>query len=294
MLVTMSPAVRVALIGFTPFERNHIESCLAQAGPGQPRYVLASELAGCGLVICNADDEAAAAAVAEQGRGAGCVMLGTQARPGVAAQLSRPIRPVQLQRVLARLAQSTPAMSADMRRVQDELARLATRPAPLEEPAARRTAGGASPLIQGRRPKLDHILVIDDDDGVLRFLAEAVQRYGFQVHLARSAADGLLRARRRHFEFVFLATGLDGMDVFHACKTLKRSAAPGRLRPPSVVLLLDADADTAVDQLRARMAGADAWLHKPLSTAALLPVLGAREVASQAYADTAQTISSTL
>ena len=59
-----------------------------------------------------------------------------------------------------------------------------------------------------------------------------------------------------------------------------------------MVLLLDVDNEA--DRLRAQMAGADACLAKPLDSAALLRVFGAREVASVAYADTAQTNSAAL
>lgn len=269
----MSPAIRVALIGFTPFEARHITGLLAHGDPSRPVYRVVDELAGCSVVICNADDEAAAAAVAQAGRGAGCVMLGTRERVAVAAQLARPIRPLQLLRTLERVSRATPAMNNDVRRVQNELARISTRPSPLE-PAA-------------RRPRLDHILVIDRSDDVLRFVTAQVQRYGFQVHLARGGEEGLRRAGQRHFEFIFLAASLGGIDPFRACQDLKAQARQRRARPPCLVLLLEADSEA--DRLRAQLSGADACLAKPLDAAALLRVFGAREVASVAYADTAQT-----
>ncbi len=272
----MSPAIRVALIGFTPFEARHITGLLAHGDPARPVYRVCEDMAGSGVVICNADDEPAVAAVAREGRGAGCLMLGTKPRDGVAAQLAKPIRPLQLLRTLERISRATPAMNNDVRRVQDELARISTRPSPL------------SPLDPvARRPRLDHILVIDSHDAVLRFVTEQVQRFGFQVHLVRSGEEGLRRSSHRHFEFVFLAAGIGGIDPFQACKDLKAAARQRRARPPCVVLLLDVDNEA--DRLRAQMAGADACLAKPLDSAALLRVFGAREVASVAYADTAQT-----
>jgi two-component system, cell cycle response regulator len=270
----MSPAIRVALIGFTPFEARHITGLLAHGDPARPTYRVCDEMAGSSVVICNADDEAAAAAVQREGRTGACVMLGARDRPGAAAQLPRPIRPLQLLRTLQSVSLATPAMSHDVRRAQDELARIRTRPMALE-PASRRAA-------------LDHVLVVDHDDHVLRFVTEQVQRFGFQVHLARGGEEGLRRAAARRFEYVFLAAGLpyaDAFDAFQACKAIKAAARPQRKRPPCVVVLLEQEA--AGERLRAQLAGADACLVKPLEAQAVLRVFGAREVASVAYADTA-------
>jgi two-component system, cell cycle response regulator len=267
----MSPAIRVALIGFTPFEARHITGLLAHGDPARPTYRVCDEMAGSSVVICNADDEAAAAAVQREGRIGACVMLGARDRPGAAAQLPRPIRPLQLLRTLQSVSRATPAMSQDVQRVQDELARIRTRPMALQAPA--------------RRAALDHVLVVDHDDQVLRFVTEQVQRFGFQVHLARGGEEGLRRAAPRRFEYVFLATGLPGADAFEACKAIKAAARPKRQRPPCVVVLLEQEA--AGDRLRAQLAGADACLVKPLDAQAVLRVFGAREVASVAYADTA-------
>ena len=135
------------------------------------------------------------------------------------------------------------------------------------------------------RPDMDHILVVDDSDIALRFMANNLQRFGFQVHLARSGAEAIERVARRHFEFVFLDVMMEGLDGFHTCKTIKRSTYPDDRPPPTVVMLTSRG--TAVDRLRGTMAGADAYLTKPLREDELLKVVGDREVAKHAYADTA-------
>ena len=132
---------------------------------------------------------------------------------------------------------------------------------------------------------MDHILVVDDSDIALRFMASNLQRFGFQVHLARSGAEAIERVARRHFEFVFLDVMMEGLDGFHTCKSIKRSTYPDNRPPPTVVMLTSRG--TAVDRLRGTMAGADAYLTKPLQEAELLKVVGDREVALHAYADTA-------
>lgn len=285
----MSPAVRVALIGFTRFERDHIEAGLQPGGERDPVYVLADSLATCSVAVVNADHEASVAEVTRQGRLGSAVMLGTTLRPGAAVQLPRPLSLAPLLQALDALVQATPPMSAAVQRVHEDLARLVVRPRPAASP------GGFMPVIEGRaaaapaapQPKqavVDHVLIFDEDDAVLRFMAAHLERFGFEVHLVRSGAQAIESVARHHFAFVFLATGLEGADGFHICKTLKRRAYPGRRAPPTVVLLLEQEA--AVNRLRAELAGADACLAKPLNAERLLSVVGAPEVNLQTDAQT--------
>jgi DNA-binding response OmpR family regulator len=119
------------------------------------------------------------------------------------------------------------------------------------------------------------MLVVDDDEEVLRFMAMHLAHFGFEAHLAHSGDEALRRIGARHFEFVFLATGMDGLDGFHTCRLIKREPYPHARDRPTVVLMLPGDAP--VDRVRAHMADADAWLAKPLDAAALLRVVGERE-----------------
>ncbi len=264
----MSPPVRVALIGFTPFERDHLALGLHQSRTGRPSYTLAFELAACNLAVVNADNEAAVAELQAQGRLASTVMVGHTSRPGAGAQLARHAEQAVMLQALDTLISAAPAMSPAVQRVQDELARL-----------HRRAAAAAPPR---RRRRLDHILVVDDNHTVLRFMATQLAGFGFEAHLARTGEEALERVGRRHFEFVFLATGMDGLDGFHICRVIKREPYPHARRRPTVVLMLPGDAP--VDRVRAQMADADAWLPKPPDAQALLRVLGQRERQPQAEA----------
>lgn len=284
----MSPAVRIALLGFTNFERDHLEAALRPGSepsdePG-PVFLPGDDLAASNLALVNADDEVAVERVTREGRLLGTVMLGTTPRPGAAAQLNRPIHLVQLLRTLQDLVHRAPPMSAAVQRVHEDLARMRRRhrAAPTTRPADVRPA--SSPFIEGHpgstrpsaRPHLQpprQALVVDDNEAVLRFLSRRLPRLGLEVSVVRNGAQALERAARQPFAFVFLATGLDGMDSFHTCRTLKRTAQGPAGAAPTVVMLLDQD--VAVERLRAEMAGADACLCKPLDSAELLQLLGA-------------------
>jgi len=302
----MSTVRRVALTGFTTFERATFESFFRLAQQRTPAYVLADTLKDCDCAVVNADDEAGVAEVMRQDRMGRALMLGATPRPGAAQQLPRPINLMLVVRALDVMAMQPPALSKNIKRVLDDLMSLtsalpprvdtralaatagAARPQPLPVPLPVPLPAAAAPLLLADGPehlRLDHILVVDGSDEALRFMATHLQRFGFQVHLARSGTEAIDRVARRHFEFVFLDVLMDGLDGFHTCKVIKRNTYPDNRPPPMVVLLTRPGA--SVDRMRGTMAGADGYLTKPLIEADLLKVVGDREVTLHAYADTA-------
>jgi CheY-like chemotaxis protein len=135
--------------------------------------------------------------------------------------------------------------------------------------------------------RMDHILVVDDSEIALRFMTSHLQRFGFQIHLAQSGDEALERVAKRHFEFVFLDVMMEGLDGFQTCKAIKRAAHHPGHRPPTVVMLTCRG--SAADRLRGTMAGADAYLTKPLREVELLKIMGEREVTRHAFVDTPAT-----
>ena len=133
---------------------------------------------------------------------------------------------------------------------------------------------------------MDHILVVDDSDIALRFMAGNLERFGFVVHLARSGEEAIERTLSRHFAFVFMDVNMPGLDGFKTCKEIKRRRYEDGKRPPTIVMLTSRD--TPIDKLRGTMAGSDAYLTKPLREAELLKVIGDREVSQHEFAETAK------
>jgi two-component system cell cycle response regulator len=275
----MNPAIRVALLGFTPFERSHIEAGLLPGDEPGHRYCVTDSLGACSLVVVNADDESAVQQVVEQGRLRSAVMLGTTEQPGAAAHLRRPISLVHLLRVLDRLVDRAPAMSAAVQRVQDDWARMlgqTTRTSTLAQPAR---SSASLPLIQGRaastaadssglvitgvaQPVAGRALVVDTSEEVWHFMSRQLPALGYQVQQVRDCAQALQRLNQEAFDLVLLATGLDGLDSFHTCRTIKQQPSTTQRPTPRVVMLLGRN--TAVDTVRAESAGADACLTLPL------------------------------
>jgi CheY-like chemotaxis protein len=263
----MSPPVRIALLGFTPFERDQLRASLAPRQGDAVVYASADDLASCNLALANADDEAAMDELQRARRLAGTVVLGTAPRPGAAAQLGRPINAAALRRELDALALVSPPMSDAIRRVQEELARMGrSRFAPPRAPRERATA--AMPLIEGPAATARlQALVVDETDVTLRALSAALEPLDLGWQLARSAPDALERVARDRPRWVFVATGRDSIDGFHTCRMLRHSGHAEHRRPLVMLLLQQ---DNAVDRLRAQLAGADAVLAAPWPAEALL------------------------
>ena len=259
----MSPMINLALLGFDTPERRRIEAALQPSEDPGPRFCIVDDVASCRVVVANGDDPASVDLLAQQGRLSGTVLVGGAPRPGVAALLPRPLSLVWLLRALHDLVH--PAQ-----------------PAPA-------SASAALPLIQGRpassspeRRRREQALLVEDNAGALRQWAQQLESLGLAVQMVRNGAQALERIARQPFEWVFLATGLEGMDSFHACKTIKHTAYPPGQSAPAVVLLLEHD--SAVGKLRADMAGADACLVRPLSGTALQQVVRGGAAAAVAAA----------
>lgn len=300
----MSPPVRVALLGFTSFERAHIEPALRVPRRRKPLYQLRlNDLPSCNLAVVDADHEAAVVQVLHQKRLASSVMVGSSPHPGAGVQLSRPIHVPTLLQALDELVARAPPMSAEVQRVHELLAALiARRPAAQAAPAMAMAAGAPRrvpvpptswPVVAGpeaaQRPRRGTALLVDGRDDNLRYLSQVLAPLGLDVQRVAGGADALDRLQQDVFEFVFLATGessggsagaggseIDGMDGFHTCRLLQRMPPAQPVAPPPTLVLL-LGADTGVNRLRAERAGADAWLTPPWSTEALLKIVDERD-----------------
>jgi len=104
------------------------------------------------------------------------------------------------------------------------------------------------------------------------------------VHLARSGAGALSRLARRHFEFVFVDSGIAAMGGFELCKSIKHDFVSDHRHPPTVVLMMRPNHGPASSGVA--LPGCDAVLAKPLMELDLLAVVGDREVQQHGYAST--------
>jgi two-component system, cell cycle response regulator len=236
----------VALIGFTAFERSTLEAFFRLAARRSPAYQYSARPERAQIVLVDADSaDASCDARALPHR---TIYVGARGRDGQLGHMPRPINMMSLLKLLDGCLPSLPGV-------------------PVIE-AAR--ASGA-PL---RASRLDHILVVDDSDAALRFMANCLSRFGFEVQLARSGEEALQRVAQEQFAFVFMEVDMPGIDGLQACKLIKKRPYPDGRRAPSVVMLTSRSG--MVDKVRGTLAGCDAYLTKPLQQGELMKVIGER------------------
>jgi two-component system, cell cycle response regulator len=278
----MSRSHSVALLGFSAFERSTLEAFFRLAARRSPSYVHVAEPSQAQIVLVDADS---GDAIAEARRWSARsfyigarVYIGAPGQPEPLGHMPRPINMMTLLRQLdgcvGQLV-ATPAAPAAPRVVELAVPTQTREPAPSSRHA-------------------DNILVVDDSDIALRFMANCLGRFGFDVHLARSGEEALSRVAECHYEVVFMDVTMPGIDGYQTCKLIKkRPYAQGR-RPPTVVMLTSRGG--MVDKMRGTLSGCDAYLTKPLQQEALMKIIGDRlggnprdgqPVAPQATADTA-------
>lgn len=275
----MVPPRKVALMGFTSFERATFESFFRLASRRTPAYVYSNDLADGDLVIADSDREQVMAELVAGGRLDSALLIGSQRRFG-ALQLPRPMNLMAVMRALDRLADPSTAPvtlpgGLDAHPALTGGAAAVTEPGTLSEPVPLREAA-----------VMDHILVVDDSDVALRFMTKRLNRFGYEIHLARSGEEALRRMDHQHFEFVFLDVMMDGIDGYQTCKLIKKRAYPDGRQPPTVVMVTSLQGQ--MDKMRGTLAGCDAYLTKPLVDHDLLKVIGDREVVKHQFADTAR------
>ncbi len=109
---------------------------------------------------------------------------------------------------------------------------------------------------------MPHLLLIEDDEGIVRFLSRALSYEGYQVDVATDGEAGLALARANMPDLVILDWMLPGMDGLEVAR---------RLRAMGDVLILMLTAKTSVaDRVQGLDMGADDYMVKPFNMDELL------------------------
>ncbi|GAB4579997.1 MAG: response regulator transcription factor [Anaerolineales bacterium] len=106
------------------------------------------------------------------------------------------------------------------------------------------------------------ILVIEDDEAILRFLRRGLAYEGYIVDTATEGQSGLALARDHPPDLVVLDWMLPGLDGLEVCRRLRAGG-------PVPILMLTAK-DTIHDRVQGLDAGADDYMVKPFDLDELL------------------------
>jgi two-component system response regulator MprA len=106
------------------------------------------------------------------------------------------------------------------------------------------------------------VLVIEDDEQILKFLKRGLAYEGYEVDTAMDGPSGLAIARDKPPDLVVLDLMLPGMDGLEVCRRLRAGG-------PVPILILTAK-DTVTDRIQGLDMGADDYMVKPFELDELL------------------------
>jgi two-component system KDP operon response regulator KdpE len=112
------------------------------------------------------------------------------------------------------------------------------------------------------QPSGARLLVVDDEQAILRVVQTNLSRHNFQVETAGTAQDGLDAVARLRPDLILLDLGLPDMDGLDVIRTIRQ-----RANTPIVVL---SARETEHDKVAALDLGADDYLTKPFGINELL------------------------
>ena len=119
------------------------------------------------------------------------------------------------------------------------------------------------------------VLVVDDEEGVRGFLAEALEDEGHAVSQAPDARAAFALLRRQGFDLLITDLRMPGMDGLELVR-LARAEQP---EMETIVLTAHGSVETAVEAMRL---GAFDYLQKPIGSPAQLRLLAARALERRA------------
>lgn len=103
---------RIALHGFSDFERNALTFCLKHAAAREPSYVHVERAAQADFIVADASHEALASSVTRGARMRDTLFVGEHAPAGARSRVDRPIDPEQILRALDEMAAEREAPAA--------------------------------------------------------------------------------------------------------------------------------------------------------------------------------------
>lgn len=119
------------------------------------------------------------------------------------------------------------------------------------------------PVAQLRATGSFRVLIVEDDQDVRETLREVLEAKGHQVAVAMNAADGLIEAARTRPDLLLSDIGLPGMNGYELAQRVRKALVP----VPYLVAVTGYGLPE--DRRRAREAGFDAHMLKPVDLAAL-------------------------
>lgn len=108
-----------------------------------------------------------------------------------------------------------------------------------------------------------HLLIIEDEPGIARFLKQGLEEEAFTVEVADNGLEGLRRALAQRYDLLLVDWMLPGLSGLEVCQQLRA----GQNRVPVIFLT---SKDTVADIVAGLQAGANDYIKKPFHFEELL------------------------
>jgi DNA-binding response OmpR family regulator len=107
------------------------------------------------------------------------------------------------------------------------------------------------------------ILVVEDQDGILKFLKQGLEEEGYSIDMAQDGLTGLAKAQANTYSLILLDWMLPKMSGLEVCHKL-------RLADKTIPIIFLTARDTLEDTIKGLKAGANDYIKKPFSFEELL------------------------
>ncbi len=278
----MTDPISVAILGFSSFERNAIVSYFNLGSRRTSPFQVVADPEAARLLVADADSTSVVTLLRVLERSSDAVFVGTHGPADAGAWLMRPVNPANVMRELDALAAQREHPESEPLPLSLPSPLTTGRPTLGDSVHSRRAADMEDlafayqhrrDIAQARRRQrsaamrpqlLRRALLVDDSEIALHFLRRQLEVYGLDTDFARDSDRALELLRERPYGLVFIDLDLgeaSRMDGLTLCSQLRHR--PGLNGQPPLVVMVSAFNDP-VDQVRGTLAGADAYLGKPL------------------------------
>ena len=108
-----------------------------------------------------------------------------------------------------------------------------------------------------------HILIIEDEKGIIDFLKQGLEEEGYSISYAINGKEGLEKAMQHSVDLVLLDWMLPGMSGVEVCKAIRK------VRQTVPIIFLTSK-DTVQETIEGLKSGANDYIKKPFSFEELL------------------------
>lgn len=112
-------------------------------------------------------------------------------------------------------------------------------------------------------PTSKHILVIDDDELVLKTISKFLKLYGYSIELVKNGEDALEKVKSLNFDLIIADVRMSGMDGIETIEKI-REFCRNLQQPLPQEVVITGYMDTQAEQ-RANKLGIEDYLYKPFA-----------------------------